>query len=180
MTRDIVDGIVSGIRKVNCAFESAKPSLERKILESTAVVAYHRPLIKEDDDDIEKLVGLIFPPADLKRKPSDKTPGLSNRLAFFEIYEPKFPKVYVSVDVFAKKPKEILMYGLEHLDESPQKIMRNPSGSFYMTRKPLLSGGNMLYPDVDIYIFQIKLAVSTSDIHSSIKKMSELSRKMLV
>ncbi|MCX6774732.1 MAG: hypothetical protein NTY99_01430, partial [DPANN group archaeon] len=123
-----VNKTVAGINRVSSAFLEIKPTLEQRILNTTAIIAYHRPPIKEEDQDIEKLKGLIFPPEDLNKKVGDKTPKLSNRLATFDIYKPKSPEVYVGVDVIVKEPKEVLLYGLQHLNKAPRKIMKDSIG----------------------------------------------------
>lgn len=151
----------SGISRISSAFDKIKPTLEQRILKSTAVIAYHRPPINEDDEDIEKLKGLIFPPADLKMPSKyDERPGLHNRLIIFRVHKPKTPKVYLGVDVTARNPRAVLVYGFANIDECPQKIMQNTDGTFYLTRKPLLSGGNWMHPEVDFYIFAVSAALS--------------------
>lgn len=161
---------------ISSAFEELKPSLDDRVLETTAIVAYHRPPIKEDDPDIEKLVGLIFPPIDLKRRKSvDKTLTLYNRLSVYKIYKPKKPAVYLGIDEKFGNPKDTLLYGLQHLDKAPQKIMRNYDGSFYLTQKPLLSGANALYPSVLGYI---KIMESIAKPEKPSISISELRRKV--
>ncbi len=145
-----IEAIILGIKRISSAFDEIKPSLTKRILNKTAVTAYHRPPIKEDDKDIKKLVGLIFPSKDLEQ--------LSNRIAVFDIHKPEKPEVYLSIDTIVKNPKNVLLYGFEHLDDVPQKILRDKNG-FYLTRKPLLSGGNWMYLEVNFYLSDVRQAV---------------------
>jgi hypothetical protein len=175
----IIDEIVCGINRANSAFNEIKPTLERRILDTTAIIVYHRPPIKEEDKDIESLLGLIFPLKDLNRKIGDKTPKLSNRLAMFDVYKPKNPEVYIGIDMIVENPKEVLVYGLRHLDKAPRKIMKDTIGRFYLTTKPLLSGGNWMYPEVDFYIFSTHLAVCSHDMYKNAKQINQLLEKAI-
>ena len=175
----IINDIVCGINRVNSAFNEIKPTLEQRILNTTAIIAYHRPPIKEDDRNIEKLLGLIFPPKDLNKKVGDKTPKLSNRLAMFDVYIPGKPEVYVGVDVIVEKPEEVLLYGLRHLDKAPRKIMKDSIGRFYLTTKPLLSGGNWVHLEVDFYIFNAHIAVCSHDMYKNAKQINQLLEKAI-
>lgn len=122
---------------------------------------------------------MIFPLEDLNKKVGDKTPKLSNRLAMFDVYVPKKPEVYVGIDVIVKEPKDVLLYGLQHLNKAPRKIMKDSIGRFYLTTKPLLSGGNWVHPEVDFYIFSTHLTVCSHDMYKNVKQINQLLEKVI-
>ncbi|MCX6774916.1 MAG: hypothetical protein NTY99_02380, partial [DPANN group archaeon] len=94
-------------------------------------------------------------------------------------YKPKNPEVYIGVDVSIKEPKEVLLYGLQHLDKAPRKIMKDSIGRFYLTTKPLLSGGNWMYPEVDFYILDLHRAVYMHKMYKNTKQINQLLEKAI-
>ena len=179
MTSDVVDKIVSGIKKVESAFKEIRPSLETKILNTTAVIAYHKiPIVYTPEElmDIKKLKGLIFPPQDIAKRH-----GLWDKIVRANIYVPKVKKdidVYLGVDVTVKNPKEVLLYGFQHLDKSPQKIMQNPDGSYYLTQKPLLVGGNIFHPEPIPYILTMQTAIASHYVRDTTSEIAKLTKKL--
>ena len=164
-----IEAICQGKEKVEQAFAELKPQLEAKVVEKTAIVAYHRPPVK--DERLEGLRGLIFPPEDLKK--------LYNKICTFNIHKPRSPTAYIGVDVYAKQPKEVLLYGFEHVKEAPQKIMQNPGGKFYLTAEPLLGTGSLYAPMITLYVAGIGIAVSMRQTRDDIKESTKSFEKAL-
>ncbi len=80
--------------------------------------------------DAPELCGLIFPTEDFEK--------VKERAWMWRLNTVESPRQYVGVDWEFQKPIEVLQYGINNLDKSPQKIMYGEKG-FYLTSEKLLS-----------------------------------------